>query len=102
MIVGNRIKELRTNKSLSVNKLANLAGISQSYLRDIELGNKNPTVETLSLICDVLGVTLESFFSQTETDNIINDSLKSKINKLSHKQRDALELFLESIVDKEF
>ena len=48
MNVGERIKELREKRGLTVNKLANLAGISQSYLRDVELGNKNPTVETLS------------------------------------------------------
>lgn len=39
---GARIKELREKAGYTVNKLANLAGISQSYLRDIELGNKNP------------------------------------------------------------
>ena len=44
MNVGERIKELREKRGLTVNKLANLAGISQSYLRDVELGNKNPTV----------------------------------------------------------
>lgn len=48
MDIGERIIFLRTAKQYSVNKLANLAGISQSYLRDIELGNKNPTVEILS------------------------------------------------------
>ena len=50
MDVGKHIKHYRTLKGYSVNKLANLSGISQSYLRDIELGNKNPTVEILSYI----------------------------------------------------
>ena len=45
--VGARIKELRIKSGLTVNGLANKAGISQSYLRDIELGNKQPTVEYL-------------------------------------------------------
>ena len=51
MEVGKRIVELRERKNISTNKLANLAGISQSYLRDIEMGKKNPTVEMLSYIC---------------------------------------------------
>ncbi len=42
METGKRITYFRTQKNYSVNKLANLAGISQSYLRDVELGNKNP------------------------------------------------------------
>ena len=48
MDVGSRITSLRTAKHYTVNKLATLAGISQSYLRDVELGKKNPTVEILS------------------------------------------------------
>lgn len=75
MNVGERIKELREKRGLTVNKLANLAGISQSYLRDVELGNKNPTVETLSYFCDALGISLKEFFS--ENDNAINPFLMS-------------------------
>ena len=48
MDVGNRIRQLREAKHYTVNGLANRAGVSQSYLRDLELNNKNPTVETLS------------------------------------------------------
>ena len=48
MDVGSRIKYFRCKKNISVNKLANLAGVSQSYLRDVELGNKQPTIESVS------------------------------------------------------
>ena len=41
--VGDRLRFFREQKQISTNKLANLAGISQSYVRDIEMGNKNPT-----------------------------------------------------------
>ena len=40
---GQRIRELREQKNYTLNKLANHAGVSQSYLRDVELENKNPT-----------------------------------------------------------
>lgn len=56
MDVGKRIKQLRELKGLSINRLANMAGVSQSYLRDIELGNKNPTVAFLSLLCEQLEI----------------------------------------------
>ena len=52
MNVGERINFFRTQKNITVNKLALQAGISQSFLRDIELGNKKPSVETLSYICE--------------------------------------------------
>lgn len=54
MDIASRITFFREQKGITVNKLANIAGISQSFLREIELGNKKPTVETLSYICDAL------------------------------------------------
>ena len=60
--IGERIKYFRMQKGYSTNKLANESGISQSYLRDIELQNKNPTVEIIYLICKTLGITLKQFF----------------------------------------
>ena len=40
MDIAARIKFFREQKGYTVNKLANLAGISQSYLRSVELGQK--------------------------------------------------------------
>jgi transcriptional regulator with XRE-family HTH domain len=93
MDIAARIKELRTAKGYTVNKLANLAGVSQSYLRDIELGNKQPTVEYLSYICDALGVSLETFFSDEKT----KDELLRTINALSPVQRKYLIEFLKTL-----
>ena len=41
MNVADRIKYFRQKNGITVNKLANMAGISQSYLRDIELGKNS-------------------------------------------------------------
>ncbi len=95
MNVGLRIKELREKKGLTVNRLANMAGISQSYLRDVELGNKNPTVETLSYFCDALSVSLKDFFSESPDE--INPFLKSALSKLSEEQQLMLAEFLKSL-----
>ena len=95
MNVGLRIKELREIKGFTVNKLANLAGISQSYLRDVELGNKNPTVETLSYFCDALDISLQEFFSEKTSE--INPFLLSAILKLSDTQQIKLAEFLNAI-----
>lgn len=94
MNVGERIKELRQEKNITVNKLANLAGVSQSYLRDLELGKKQPTVEYLEYICEALNISLEKFFSEKEIDN----EFLRLINELNDKQKDALRIFLKTIV----
>lgn len=95
MDVGARIKELREKAGYTVNKLANLAGISQSYLRDIELGNKNPTIETLSYFCDVLKVSLRDFFD--EDNGEIEPMLMTAVSTLSEEQQRKLAEFLTSI-----
>ena len=59
MDVGKRISLFRESKGYSVNKLATLSGISQSYLRDVELRKKNPTVEIISYLCDALDISLK-------------------------------------------
>ena len=83
MTVGEKITYFRNMKHYSVNKLANLAGISQSYLRDIELLNRNPTIEILTYICDALEISLETFFSETETPDPFDDALYQKISLLT-------------------
>ncbi len=95
MNVASRITYLREKRGLTTNKLANLAGVSQSHLREIELGMRNPTVETLSYFCDALGVTLEEFFR--EEDSGINPCLMSAISKLSDKEQIALADFLNTM-----
>lgn len=85
MEISERIITLREARGFSTNKLANRAGISQSYLREIEIGKKNPTVEILSYICDALNVSLSDFFS--EDDAAVNPILMTEIKHLSeHRQ----------------
>lgn len=97
MEIASLITYYRTEKNLSVNKLANMAGISQSYLRDVELGNKVPTITTLSYICDALNISLAEFFTTYCQQEAGVDSLMNEIYRLNPKQRKLLEDFLHSL-----
>lgn len=97
MELNKRITFFRNQKGITVNKLANLAGISQSYLRDIELGNKKPTVEVLEFICDALGITLKEFFDDDTMNNLQSNDLLQQIYRLTPKQRQLLTNFLKSL-----
>ena len=94
--VGDRLRFFREQKQISTNKLANLAGISQSYVRDIEMGNKNPTIEVLFQLCKALDISLRDFF---DDDNkvLLNDPLSTRIYRLNSVQREALLAFLNTI-----
>lgn len=96
MNVAQRLKYLREKRGITTNKLANLAGISQSHLREIELGQRNPTVETLSYFCEALGVSLEEFFHEEESE--VSAFLLSAIKRLSTEQQIALADFLNGVI----
>lgn len=95
MNIGNRIAYFRKQNNITVNKLANLAGISQSYLRDLELSNKQPTVEYLSYICDALNISLAQFFSDEKSENELLDLF----NMLTDEQKEAVIGLLKSMAN---
>lgn len=95
--VGERIKYFRLQKHYSVNKLATIAGISQSFLRDVELGNRNITVNNLSYVCDALDISLADFFSDCLPSRIADDPVLAKFYQLTEIQRTALISFLDTI-----
>lgn len=96
MDIGTRIKQIRETKGYSINKLANKAGVSQSYLRDIELGSKNPTVAFISLLCEQLEITLKDFFNDSEETPFENEPLVQRIYQMTPMQREKLLDFLNS------
>lgn len=98
MNVAQRLIFLREKKGLTTNKLANLAGISQSHLREIEMGKRSPTVETLSYFCEALGVGLGEFFS--EGGGEISPFLMSALKKLSEEEQAGLAYFLNTLHKK--
>ncbi|MBE5900912.1 MAG: helix-turn-helix transcriptional regulator [Lachnospiraceae bacterium] len=74
-----------------------MAGVSQSYLRDIELENKNPTVAFISLLCEQLGISIADFFSDETIEKFQNATLLQQIYRLTPEQQTALISFLETI-----
>ncbi len=95
MNVGEKIKYFREQRNITVNKLANLSGVSQSYLREIELGLKQPTVEYLEYICFGLKISLQEFFTEKDTD--INPFILSAIGKLNQEEQIKLAEFINAV-----
>jgi transcriptional regulator with XRE-family HTH domain len=60
--IGQRVRELRTERGLSVRKLAQLAQVSPSLISHIELGKGAPSVKTLYALVAVLEIPLSAMF----------------------------------------
>ena len=65
-ILGARIKELRTEKGLSLKDMAEEVNVSASLLSQIERNLANPSLNTLRAIANYLDVPMFSFFEATE------------------------------------
>jgi transcriptional regulator with XRE-family HTH domain len=57
------IKKLRKQKKIMQNVLARLAGISNTYLSDIEVGRTNPSLKTLIKLAKVLEVDINTLIT---------------------------------------
>ena len=89
--IGEKIRKLREERGYNRNELANKAGLSPTYIPELERGEKCPTVETLDYICFALGITLRDFFTEEKTLS------QDKVSALSPKQKEALNDFLNSL-----
>lgn len=101
MTVGERITELRKKKNFTINHLADLAGLSQTHLRDIERGSKKPTIPTLEYITEALEISLHDFFSYTAEDDFLTDPFIAKYCKLTSEQKKAFLYLIETIIPDE-
>ena len=62
--VRQRILELCEINDISVNKLSNISGVTQSTVNNIVSGrNSSATISTIKKLCDGLGISIEEFFN---------------------------------------
>lgn len=96
MNIGDRIKILREKGGYTQNGLADRAGVSQTHLRRVELGQADITVGHLQLICDALEISIKDFFNVNEDA----EDLSTALSNLSPKQKKLLLDFLKSLNNK--
>ena len=93
MNISKRLIILRERCGFTQNGLAERAGVSQSHLRRVELGQADITVGHLQLLCDAMSISIQEFFEE-ESDT---DEIAVALSKLSPKQKTLLLTFLESL-----
>lgn len=64
--VGERLRELREARNISMRALGTRSGLSANALSMIERGKASPSVSTLYKLAEALGVSITAFFSSDE------------------------------------
>lgn len=83
LIFGLKLKQIRTERNLSLFGLSKLSGLSKSYLNEIEKGKKYPKPDKIAILSEKLEVPYDQMVSLKLDKNLapIGDILKSKILK---------------------
>ena len=63
-IIGQRIRNYRTQKGLSQEKLDELAGCHPTYIGQLERGEKNATLESVEKIASAMDISLSELFDK--------------------------------------
>jgi transcriptional regulator with XRE-family HTH domain len=84
MNVGKAIKLCRTQRGLSQSELANIAGISVSYLSLLERGKRDPTFSTVEGIANALGIPVSILVFLAANDEEMSGLSSELREKLSY------------------
>ncbi len=100
--VGSFIKEQREKSALSIRRLAELTGVSNPYLSQIERGIRTPSAEILRSIADALSIRTETLYQRAglldaKEAPSVAEAVRADID-LTDKQKNALMEIYESFV----
>lgn len=62
--IGQLLKDLRDERGWSLREFGLIVGMNKTYLGDIELGKRNPTMNSLEKIVARYGLTVKEFFAK--------------------------------------
>ncbi|MEH7284917.1 helix-turn-helix transcriptional regulator [Priestia megaterium] len=100
--MGSKIKEYRKVMKLTTQELGDLSDTSQSTISQIERGNRSIHVESLTKICNALGVTLNDVLpinaSQEKTDASYTPEISQLTNLISSLSSDEVRLLTDILL----
>ena len=71
MEIGEKLKELRLKKDLTLSELASRSEVTKGFLSQLERDLTSPNVSTLENILEALGTNLQDFFSEQPEEQIV-------------------------------
>lgn len=91
--IGLRIKELRTNKRLTQEYIANITGVNVSHISNIETGKVKVSLTLLVNICNALDVTMD-YLLENEYHTPTSSIEKELFNSIKDMPSDKLQTLL--------
>ena len=100
MDISKRLKEIRKAKEISVYRLSQLSGVSETHIRDLERGDRDPSLDTISKIAAAMGLSLPELLNEKDSVTYLNAKeqvLVECFRNLPDDKADALLSFLKTL-----
>lgn len=101
--VGERIRQIRKSKGLSQEKVALKAGITTSYMGQVERGEKSPTVDSLEKISYALNVPISELFdfdsTKVQQEYSISEKIAFHLHGISLKEQEAVYQLVKQVLE---
>ena len=101
MDIAEKLKTTRKSKKISVYRLSQQSGVSETHIRDLERGDRNPSFDTLNRLAVPLGLSLSELFNESDDVAYLNKEEKALIECFRHlgkDKADSLLTFLKTLV----
>lgn len=101
--IRDRLQRLMDERGLNMYSLAKRSGLSWNTIKNIFSRSTNPTVTTLSMLCDGLGITLAQFFDEGDGSGFLTAEQQHLINRwdqLSDREKKTVNSVVDTILDQ--
>lgn len=71
MDIGNKIRQLRTQKGLTLEELASRSELTKGFLSQLERNLTSPSIDSLDDILEALGTNLADFFKEDKVERYV-------------------------------
>ena len=103
MDIRERLLRLMAERGLNTYSLAKRSGLSWNTIKNIFARSANPTVTTLSMLCDGLGITLAQFFDEGNESGYLTAEQQHLINRwdrLTDREKEAVSGLVDVILEQ--
>lgn len=98
MDILQRIDSLRIQRNWTFYKLAEESGLASSTLFNMFSRKSNPSIQTLTMLCDAFGISLYEFFNETDISAQDEEiAFLSKYRLLSSESKNAVRIIIENL-----
>lgn len=101
-LLGKRFAEIRKEKGITQEKLAEKTDLSNNYISNIENSRSIPSIETLTKLCDALDITPNDALLGTSlsSDNYMLGELQRKIADCTPKEKRLIDGFITLLISE--